>query len=228
METGFARCSPPEDWEIEGHATYILQMTFQDGAEQPDVEEAIRTLGFLIVRVRVEGKRGWTDWVQLLVYCRPEEDFREEIWTLAHELAHIAQELWGRPSDLHDEDTTDQIARAILMPEKHYRKLLRVYGAYHPKIGQEYPHVPRMQRLQRAVELGFLLGQLQRLRRVRLELGREGFPLFLGHIDNKHGDDALSDRRSFHGGRSRSLLLPLFTCNGLAHPLERLGDDKPV
>lgn len=155
MEAGFARYSPPEDWEIEGHALFILQMVFQDGADQPDVEEAIRTLGFLVVRVSVQGKRGWIDWVALFVYCRPEADMREEIWTLAHELAHIAQELWGRPSDTHDEDVTDQIARAILMPKRHYERLLRQYGAYHPKIAQEYPHVPTIQRLRRAVELGF-------------------------------------------------------------------------
>lgn len=152
---GFARCAPPDAWEIECSAEFLLKNVSQDGADKPDVEEALRDLGFLIVKVKIEGKRGCTDYVDLVVYCRPEADAREELWTLAHELAHVGQELEGLPSDLHDEDVTDQIARAILMPERFYRRLLRIYGAYHPKIAQEFSHVPPIQRLIRAVELGF-------------------------------------------------------------------------
>lgn len=155
MSAGFARYALPEAWEIEGSADFILRLVSQDGADKPDVKEAILDLGFLIARVKIEGKRGCVDYADLVVYCRPEADAREELWTLAHELAHIGQELEGLPSDLHDEDVIDQIARAILMPERYYRRLLRIYGAYHPKIAQEFPHVPAIQRLVRAVELGF-------------------------------------------------------------------------
>jgi len=152
---GFARCALPDPWEIEGSARFFLSLVLQDGADQPDVVEGLRDLGFLVVEAAIEGKRGWTDFVELVVYYRGDLDGREELWTQAHEAAHVIQELEGLPSEFHDEAITDQIARAILMPEAPYRRLVRRHGAYHPIIDQKYGHVPPLHRLIRAAELGF-------------------------------------------------------------------------
>lgn len=151
----FALCSLPEPWEIECSAQFVLQLACQDGADKPDVEEALKDLGFLVIRVAVAEKRGWTDFDQLIVYCRPSPDPRDETWTLAHELAHVAQELEGLPSEFHDEIITDQIARSILMPEGSFRKIVKGLGPDNPGILEEYRHVDPVQVLARTIELGF-------------------------------------------------------------------------
>lgn len=156
---GFARYAPLEQHEIEGTAQFLLKLAHQDGADCPDVEAAAQDLGFSVVRAVVEGMRGWTDLDDLIVYCRPCREKSEEIWTIAHECGHIAQEAEGLPSEYHDEETTDRIARAILMPQGPYRKTLCRFGAEHPYVQRKYAHVPSAQRVLRAMELGFLRKQ---------------------------------------------------------------------
>lgn len=151
----FALCALPDPWEIECSAQFALQLARQDGADKPDAEEALKDLGFLVIRVAVAEKRGWTDFDQLIVYCRPRTDPREELWTIAHELAHVVQELEGLPSEFHEEIVTDQIARAILMPEAHFRRLVRRFGADCQRLFDEYPHVDPVQVLARSIDLGF-------------------------------------------------------------------------
>jgi Zn-dependent peptidase ImmA (M78 family) len=156
--TDFLRHETLEAFDIEGAATDLLLVCRQDGNDSPDpIDIIISGLRFDISDQPPEGHCGWLDIEGACIYYRSHSDSRQERWRMAHELAHLALALRGIARNLHDEGLVDQVARAIVLPRQALERRLRAAGGspYSYWVTREYPCVPHLQLLQRAVELGF-------------------------------------------------------------------------